>query len=74
MLSKPYVVPAGTALVETDLTGDTGGGGAYGMAEGGYLRVHGGEKLFVEVGANGAYEGPATFGGGGAAKTALSRM
>jgi hypothetical protein len=65
---QSYVVPAGLALVETDLAGGNGGGGgAYGMAEGGYLRVHAGEKLYVEVGANGAYEGAATFGGGGAA-------
>ncbi|HLW94393.1 MAG TPA: hypothetical protein VKS25_03360 [Solirubrobacteraceae bacterium] len=62
-----YVVPAGIALIETDLAGGNGGGGAVGMAEGGYLRVHAGEKLYVEVGADGAYEGGATFGGGGAA-------
>lgn len=64
---QTYVVPAGMALLEADLAGGSGGGGAYGMAEGGYLRVHSGEKLYLEVGASGAYEGAATFGGGGAA-------
>ena len=34
---------------------------------GGYLSVTAGEKLYVEVGVDGTYGGPATFGGGGAA-------
>jgi hypothetical protein len=64
---QSYVVPANVALVETDVEAGDGGGGAYGMAEGGYLRVRGGERLYVEVGADGTYEGGPTFGGGGAA-------
>lgn len=64
---QSYVVPANVALVEADLVGGSGGGGESGMVEGGYLPVQGAERLFVEVGANGTYEGGATFGGGGAA-------
>ena len=64
---QSYVVPAAVALAETDLEGGDGGGGAFGMAEGGYLHVRGGERLYVEVGADGTYEGGPTFGGGGAA-------
>jgi len=64
---QSYTVPANVTLLETDLVGGSGGGGAYGMAEGGYLPVRGGEKLYVEVGASGTYEGATTFGGGGAA-------
>ncbi len=64
---QSYVVPANVVLVETDLVGGSGGGGAYGMVEGGYLPVRDGERLFAEVGANGTYEGGPTFGGGGAA-------
>ena len=62
-----YTVPANVTLVETDLNGGTGGGGDIGAPIGGYLAVAAGEKLFVEVGANGAYGGGTTFGGGGAA-------
>jgi hypothetical protein len=54
-------------LVEADVNGANGGGGDIGMPLGGYLRVSGGERLYVEVGVNGSFAGGATFGGGGAA-------
>lgn len=68
-----YVVPAGTHQLHVTAIGAAGGPGINGEAPGrgavvgGYLQVTPGETLYVEVGSNGAVNGPAPFGGGGAA-------
>ncbi len=62
-----YIVPGGVDLLGVEASGAYGGGGNPGMPLGGYLKVHGGETLYAEVGQNGSYGGRPTFGGGGAA-------
>lgn len=64
---QTYTVPGNVAMVEVDVNGAPGGGGNVGGSVGGYLQVSGGQKLYAEVGSAGAFEGGATFGGGGAA-------
>jgi len=69
---QTYTVPAGVGLVGVQLQGGAGGsvngpGGGDPGGVGALLPVFPGERLFVEVGQNGAYNGGATFGGGGAA-------
>ncbi len=74
-----YVVPNGVRLVAVGVQGAWGGAwaggphaytsaiGQSGAAWQGLVAVKPGEKLYVEVGSNGAVNGRAAFGGGGAA-------
>jgi hypothetical protein len=71
---QTYVVPSGVVLEGVYVQGAWGSeNGDFGQAGAnlrGLLPVRPGERLYVEVGQNGSYNGKATFGGGGAAGAA----
>ena len=60
---QSYTVPAGVALIETDLQGGTGSSRSSARPLGAYLPVTAGEKLYVEVGSNGYVRGRADLRG-----------
>jgi len=69
---QSYVVPRGVVLLGVGVAGghgggNGGGGGGSANGVGALLPVKPGQRLFVEVGAAGAYHSGAVFGGGGAA-------